>query len=91
MLNFQTIGRSINSKQRDVSQCRSIVKLVFIMCVLRRKMAGKELGAQGRGVSSAKNSESCVCSVHFAHSAHLLTRISFAFFQNAGLHIMQKS
>ena len=23
-------------------------------------MAGKELGAQGRGVSSAKNSESCV-------------------------------
>ena len=44
-------------------------------------MAGKELGAQGRGVSSAKNSESCVCSVHFAHSAHLLTRISFAFLQ----------
>ena len=26
-------------------------------------MAGKELGAQGRGVSSAKNSESCVCTV----------------------------
>ena len=43
-------------------------------------MAGKELGAQGRGVSSAKNSESCVYTLHFAHSAHLLTRISFAFF-----------
>ena len=42
-------------------------------------MAGKELGAQGRGVSSAKNSESCVYTLHFAHSAHLLTRISFAF------------
>ena len=44
-------------------------------------MAGKELGAQGRGVSSAKNSESCVYTLHFAHSAHLLTRISIAFLQ----------
>ena len=52
-------------------------------------MAGKELGAQGRGVSSAKNSESCVYNCTLCALSALAHKNLICLF--AGLHKVVKN
>ena len=52
-------------------------------------MAGKELGAQGRGVSSAKNSESCVYNCTLCALSALAHKNLICLF--AGLHKVVKT